>query len=757
MAARTEVHSELSRDLNLFHVTMMGLGMMIGAGVFLGIGNCIGIVGPGGLLLTFALNGVVALFTAMSYAELSSAIPRAGGAYNFARIGYGRQASFIAGWMEWFASSVAGAMYAMTFSLYTMRFILTTWLKLDISENTFGLIVKAAAVAAAVLFIYINYRGASETGKIGAIVTLLQTAFMFVIGGIGVIIALKDPARLANFHDFIPHGWLKLAVAMGAIYVAFEGYEVIAQAGDEVSNPKKNLPKAMLLSVLVVTLTYVLVTFATIVAVKGGPDLTVGGKQLQPWQWIGSFNEEGFRHAVGRMIPYANLLLTLAVIFSSTSALNATIYSGTRASYALGRDSMLPKAFARISGSRKTPWFALLMTGGIVICLAGFFPIKEVQAAASLTFLVLFFLVNVCVIKIRRSMSDELTYGYLMPLFPLFPVLAIICQLTLVFFMHEFSVAALVTAGVWLVLGFAVYWLYSRFHAVATADEIHILEEEAAPLEPGTARVMLAVANPANALSMVKNTYKICRQKKASLELIHMVPVPDLVPLTDADKYLHEGKEGITETILYLGGHFKVNSTLRYCRNIARGILSALREKKINMLIMGWHGRRNNGLFSVGSTVDPLLESSPCDVIIMKNCCDCEYENILVPVAGGPNSRLAFETALTLASKKTRITLFSVVNGRSFDPSTLLTIDTRLYGVKPQNVAAKSVPGHDVKQAILDEAENCDMMVIGASRKPMLSHVFHGTLPEEVAEACDKSLIMVSATRGLRSWIRRWI
>ena len=73
------VSSELSRELNLFHITMMGLGMMIGAGVFLGVGNAIGKVGPGGVILTFALNGLIALFTAMSYAELSSAIPRAGG------------------------------------------------------------------------------------------------------------------------------------------------------------------------------------------------------------------------------------------------------------------------------------------------------------------------------------------------------------------------------------------------------------------------------------------------------------------------------------------------------------------------------------------------------------------------------------------------------------------------------------------------------------------------------------------------------
>jgi len=132
MADKDSIQSELSRDLNLFHITMMGLGMMIGAGVFLGIGNAIYVAGPGGLLLTFLLNGVIALFTAASYAELSSAIPHAGGAYNYARIGFGKAPSFVAGWMEWFASSVAGSLYAVTFSIYTVRYLsvlgLLSWL-----------------------------------------------------------------------------------------------------------------------------------------------------------------------------------------------------------------------------------------------------------------------------------------------------------------------------------------------------------------------------------------------------------------------------------------------------------------------------------------------------------------------------------------------------------------------------------------------------------------------------------------------------
>jgi APA family basic amino acid/polyamine antiporter len=95
MAGKEPVSSELSRELNLFHITMMGLGMMIGAGVFLGVGISLHVVGPGGVLLTFLLNGIIAMFTATAYAELSSAIPHAGGAYNYARIGFGRGPSWV--------------------------------------------------------------------------------------------------------------------------------------------------------------------------------------------------------------------------------------------------------------------------------------------------------------------------------------------------------------------------------------------------------------------------------------------------------------------------------------------------------------------------------------------------------------------------------------------------------------------------------------------------------------------------------------
>jgi len=750
--AETPVTAELSRDLSLFQITMMGLGMMIGAGVFLGVGNSIYEAGPGGAVLTFALNGVIAIFTAMSYAELSSAIPRAGGAYNFARIGFGRGTSFIAGWMEWFASSVAGSLYAVTFAIYTVRYgqSLLGWP----AGETF-LAEKAVALLVALLFLYVNYRGASETGKVGAFFTLGQTLFLVFIGVVGIVVALKDPARLQNFDPFMPNGWSKLLITMGFTYVAFEGFEVIAQAGDETIEPKRNLPKAMLYSVFIVTLTYVAVAFATVVAVQAGSE----GVGPEPWKWIGQFRERGFGEAVSRLMPMGNVLLTLAVIFASTSALNATIYSATRASYALGRDRMLPAFFAKISPKRKTPSIALLFTGIVVITVALLLPTMDVASSASIMFLCLFFLVNVCVIRIRRNMSDELEYGFVMPLFPLFPVLAILCQAILAVELRQVSLIAWVVAPAWIGSGLLIYHFYAKSRALPIKEEIQVLAEEVTPAGDEY-RIMVAVANPDNAVELVRNTYKLCGAKKARVDLLHMVPVPDQVPLTDAGRYMLEGKEALLEVMLSLAAHFPVNTTVRYCRNVARGIVSAVREKKVNMLIMGWHGRPRAYAFDLGSTIDPVIERAPCDVVIMKECGgNREFKRILVPVAGGPNGAFALEIAGILADEdEGQIVALTVDTGADhFDLDGFVAQHRGRIRLPAERVHTRTVKGSDVVGAILEEADPYDLLVMGCTREPLLYQFARNPVPQAVAKACPKPMVMVKASGRIRSWLKRWV
>ncbi|MBW2669790.1 MAG: amino acid permease [Deltaproteobacteria bacterium] len=751
-AEHPKIATEFSRNLTLLQITMMGVGMMIGAGVFLGVGNAVRVAGPGGVILTFALNAVIALFTAMSYAELSSAVPRAGGAYNFARIAFGRGTSFIAGWMEWFASSVAGSLYAVTFALYTVHY----FTQLGIIQATgfkLVLVEKGVAILIASFFVYINYRGASETGTMGAIFTLGQTVTLAFIALVGIGTAISDPSRLANFQPFLPNGWDKLLITMGFTYVAFEGFEVIAQAGDEAIDPRRNLPKAMIYSIVIVMFTYVGVAFASIVGVKD-----VG----QPvWIWIGSYGGKGFGEAISRLIPsYGSILVTITVIFASTSALNATIYSATRASYALGRDRMLPAVLSRLHPKRRTPYMALLCTGGLVIVVAAFLPTIDVASSASMMFLFLFFLVNLCVIRIRRQMVDEMTYGFVMPLFPIPPIAAILTQAVLAVWLIHMSPIAWVVGPMWILSGLIIYHMYSKHRATRTEDEIVVIREEPIPTK-GEYRILISVANPANAVALAMNCYRFCQAKGASteVEVINMVSIPPQVPLSEASKYTQEGEEAITEAMLYLAPRYAFGSTIRYCRNFARCIISAAAERKADLLIMGWQGHRRRG-FSLGSTVDPVLERATCNIAVFKDCRQRKYMNVLVPFAGGPNATFSLETASIMVDKdEGRVVVLHIAPpGKPTQD-----IDAFLDETVPQLNASRSlfeakyVIARDRFKILLEEAEQHDLMVIGATRDPVFRQQVMGSLPEEVARHCKKPLIMVKAKHPIKSFIKRYI
>jgi nucleotide-binding universal stress UspA family protein len=361
-------------------------------------------------------------------------------------------------------------------------------------------------------------------------------------------------------------------------------------------------------------------------------------------------------------------------------------------------------------------------------------------------------------------MGDELEYGYIMPLFPLFPVLAIVLQAFLTGgILLESAMAWFIAAG-WVFTGVMVYRLYSRTRAITTADEIHVFHEaehtpEGDSHEPEDYRIMVAVANPDNALQLVQNTYKICRAKRASVELIHMAPVPSQVPLADAEQYTFAGKEAILETMLYLAPQYPLRTTLRYCRNAARGIVSAVRERRANMLIMGWHGRRPRSGFLLGSTVDPIVETAPCDLIMLKDCGGNQnYRNVLVPLAGGPNSALALEMAGILADPdEGEITAYTVASPRHpFDIEAFVAQHRDRIALPDERIHCEVGRGKDVVRAILYQSEQHDLLVLGGTGDSALRKMTHVPIPETIARRCDTPLVMCRAATGLRSWLKRY-
>ena len=234
---------ELSRDLGVFSVTFIGIGAMIGAGVFALTGFAAGLAGPA-LLLAFVLNGGIALLTAMSYAELGSSFPRSGGAYNWVSEALPRPLGFYTGWANWFAQAVACALYAVTFGSFFVAFVGILFFGGTENVHVLGLgrlfweRVLAGAVVA--LFAWVNYRGAEETGKAGIIVTTAKVAILGLFVAFGAAATVRDPGWMGKFlgdGGFFPTGMGGVLAAMGFTYVAFEGYDIIVQSGEEVIDP----------------------------------------------------------------------------------------------------------------------------------------------------------------------------------------------------------------------------------------------------------------------------------------------------------------------------------------------------------------------------------------------------------------------------------------------------------------------------------------------------------------------------------------
>lgn len=221
--------------MTLMDTTLIGVGAMIGAGIFVLSGIAAGVAGPA-LILAFALNGLVAVLTAMSYAELGSCYHDAGGGYLWVKEGLPRWNGFLSGWMSWFAHAVACSLYALGFGAY-----------FDLVLHEFGWSLpqwgflspqKVLAAGVALLFAYVNYRGASETGKIGNFVTIAKLLILAVFVGFGLSIIFNRGNLSAALTPFMPNGWDGVFKAMGLTFIAFQGYEVIAQCSEEVRNPK---------------------------------------------------------------------------------------------------------------------------------------------------------------------------------------------------------------------------------------------------------------------------------------------------------------------------------------------------------------------------------------------------------------------------------------------------------------------------------------------------------------------------------------
>jgi amino acid transporter len=337
---------------------MLGLGAMIGAGVFVLTGMAAGEAGPG-LILAFIANGVIAVIVGSCYAELSAMLPRAGGAYVWARPALGPLAGFFAGWIGWFAQSVACALYALGFGSFAATLLVDAIGNRGLPQDLLPLIF---AVGIVLVFLWINYIGSATTGRIETIVTGLKVAILLVVAAFGLRQMFSSPEPLSALQPLLPNGWTGVLAAMGLTFIAFEGYEIIVQTGEEAIDPVRTLPRAIFISIAVAVTIYVLIALVMLGAMTAPDGMPV-------YQYLGQLGELGVAEASGQFMPHGRVILLFAGLASTASALNATIYSSSRIAFALGRGGDLPQQLAMVHPRHHTPYLAIGTTGAVILVM----------------------------------------------------------------------------------------------------------------------------------------------------------------------------------------------------------------------------------------------------------------------------------------------------------------------------------------------------------------------------------------------------
>ncbi len=622
------VRVRVSRDLGLFDVTMAAVGAMVGAAVFLLVGATFAVAGWWSFA-SVGLAALVALLGGMAYAELASGRPDAsGGAYVWVRSALPPPSGFLSGWLSWSGAMATAALSALGFGLFFSELVRPAAQGFGASPvfaTVLGILVLAVAGSLHFARLHFSSRALSR-------VTLVKIILILVLLIAGLLVFLPGvPGPTAPVVAF--PGTMGIVLGAGIFFIAFQGFEVVAQLSDQAKRPELTVPRSIFLAVGVSLAVYV-VFFLGILGNVPGPDLAGwpacpacrGASEGLTFAALENF-------ALGQ--PWIRDAFLLLGIGSMYVALNASITSAVRTSFSMGRDGLLPASVARV-GPREVPVVALLLTivgSGVLLILN----IETIAILAGLAFLGLFAFVQASVIVLRRR-ERRSHPGFRMPLVPALPLVAIAVNLAvgalLVNYPAEAGSALPISAGdaatyigvLWVALGLIYHYLAGgrqalrRAPALRRADITTVLTTTDEPVELERYRVFLPLREFEDT-ELVEFGAHVARSRNGELSLLNVVEIPrNLPPKAIRFRYVDDRIRGL-QRLAKIGAQHGVDTrpVVKIGYKVYEIILDTIREEAVNLLVMGWRGERVEGDRRIlGSNIDYLIENAPCDVVVFK-------------------------------------------------------------------------------------------------------------------------------------------
>ena len=446
----------LPRRLTLWQLMLMGVGSTLGTGIFFAMAETVPLAGPG-VVLSFLLAALTAGLTALCYAEVSTALPVSGSSYTFTYVTMGEGIAVLVGAcliLEW---GIAGAAVAVGWSSYLNELIgLVTghdipalWRESPFQKNVSGLAwggdgaVNLPALLLVWLCALLLLRGSRESAKLNAALTVTKLVVLLLF----VAMSLRVFNRV-HFEPFMPHGFEGVGSAAAIIFFSFVGLDAVVNASEEVINPQRNIPIAMMLALLIVTVVYVLVAFSSLGAQP--PEAFVGN---------GAALTTILHQATGSRI--SGVLLAVGAVVSIFSVTLVSLFGQARIYFAMARDGMMPAGLKRVDPHTFCPRRGTLLSAAVVSPLAAFLPSHVLWGLVSMGTLVVFLAVAIALMLLRHQQPDRAP-GFRVPAYPLTPLASMAACLYLI---TNLSVTVYVIFAVWIALALLFYAVYARHGA----------------------------------------------------------------------------------------------------------------------------------------------------------------------------------------------------------------------------------------------------------------------------------------------------
>jgi APA family basic amino acid/polyamine antiporter len=422
--------SELSRHLGLFQTTMYGVGLILGAGIYALIGDATGQAGNS-VWVSFVLAAVAAIFTGLSYAELSSMYPKAAAEYSYVKNAFRSNfVAFLVGWLTLFVVIVAASAIALGFGGYF--------------ASLFGAPILISAIVAIAILSFVNFVGIRESSSVNVMFTLAEAA------GLGLIIWIGFALFGNTQVDYLdaPFGLAGIFSAFTLVFFAYIGFENIANIAEEIRNPQRVLPRAIILSISITAIIYILVSLSAI--------------RVLSWQELDSSIAPLADVAKKALGQNAQITLGVIALFATTNTVLIMLLSGSRILYGIARDKSLPIFFGLVHEKTKTPWVAIIIIGALSVAFVFAGDISTVANISVFAIIMVFVLVNVSLIWLRLK-EPNAERPFRVPLsvknFPILPVLGII---TPILGIIEFDWYVILMGFVVVAIGVVFYFVYNK-------------------------------------------------------------------------------------------------------------------------------------------------------------------------------------------------------------------------------------------------------------------------------------------------------